>query len=115
MNLDKALKLMKIEKECIQRNKDAKCDRECDICDLVQHTDELLESYETIIDFVNNEMTDDQKYLDLIYKMKNSSLCKSNIDDYLIYRKDWLRDHLEQEFVLQKEVRNRMKKEEIIF
>lgn len=59
INIKRALELMKIEKECIQRNKDEKCDRECEVCDLLQNTDELLEAYEAVINFISNNIGKD--------------------------------------------------------
>ena len=56
MNLVRALELIKIEKQCIERNKKQQCDRQCEACDLVQKTNDLLEAYEAIIDFVSTNM-----------------------------------------------------------
>lgn len=45
-------------------------------------------------------------YNSLIQKMENKAICKAVIGDYIIYRKDWLRDNIEQEYVLQKSVKD---------
>lgn len=63
MNIKRALELMKIEKECIQRNKDEKCDRECEVCDLLQNTDELLEAYEVVINFISNNIREETEFI----------------------------------------------------
>ena len=47
MTLDKAERLMRIEKECVTRA-DA-CDRRCDKCELVQDTGELLSAYDFVL------------------------------------------------------------------
>ena len=52
MEIKRALELMKIERQCIQRNKDNKCDRVCEGCDLIQNVDELLEAYRIVISYI---------------------------------------------------------------
>lgn len=52
MNIPRVLELLKIEKECISRNEQSQCDRCCSTCDLVQDTNELLEMYCSLIDFL---------------------------------------------------------------
>lgn len=47
MNIDKAIKLLIIERNCV-RHADV-CNRECDKCELVQDTDELLEMYDDVV------------------------------------------------------------------
>ena len=47
MNIDKAIKLLIIERNCV-RHADV-CNRECDKCKLVQDTDELLEMYDDVV------------------------------------------------------------------
>lgn len=49
----RAIELLKIERECVNRNNQPfgmNCSRECSKCDLVQNTDELLEMYDFVID-----------------------------------------------------------------
>ena len=43
------LELLKIERECVRRNSDCECDRNCVKCDLVQTDGELLEMYDILI------------------------------------------------------------------
>ena len=52
MTPERILELLKIERECINRNNQPfgmNCNRECGKCDLLQDTDELLEMYNTVI------------------------------------------------------------------
>lgn len=56
-----------------------------------------------------------KKYIDLLFRMQSNSLCKANVGDYLVYKKDWLFNHLEQEFELQrsmKEIKEQKSKDE---
>ncbi len=53
MTNTRALELLKIERECINRNNQPfgqNCDRKCSKCDLVQNTDELIEMYDFVIE-----------------------------------------------------------------
>lgn len=52
MTKDRALELLKIERECVLRNETG-CDRDCAKCDLVQDTDELLKMYKFVIEFLD--------------------------------------------------------------
>lgn len=54
MTKDRALELLKIERECVLRNENG-CDRNCANCDLVQDTDELLEMYEFVLKILNDD------------------------------------------------------------
>ena len=47
MTNERALELLKIERECIQRS--YKCDRKCEKCPLVQESDELFKMYTYVI------------------------------------------------------------------
>lgn len=47
MNIYEEIKLLNIERNCI-RHADV-CNRECDKCELVQDTDELLEMYDAVV------------------------------------------------------------------
>ena len=49
---------MEIERECVQRNVDKKCDRECAKCDLVLPDVEVLKAYDEVITLLKNS-TDD--------------------------------------------------------
>ena len=58
MTSDRVLELLKIERECINRNNQPfgmNCNRECGKCDLLQDTDELLEMYDTVIEKYEKE------------------------------------------------------------
>lgn len=53
MEIQRAIELLKIERECINRNNQPfgkNCNRECSKCDLVQNTEELLEMYDFVIE-----------------------------------------------------------------
>lgn len=49
MTAKRTLELLRIERECILRNIDHKCDRKCGNCDLVQKDYDLLEMYSGLI------------------------------------------------------------------
>ena len=51
MTLDRAIELLKIERECVSRNTNG-CDRNCAACDLVQEDWELLEMYGRLIEWL---------------------------------------------------------------
>lgn len=46
MEFPYALKIMRIEKECVIRNATGVCKRECAECDLVQKDTDLIEAYQ---------------------------------------------------------------------
>lgn len=45
-------------------------------------------------------------YKELAEKMEKGTIVKAVHGDYVIYRKDWLQAHIEQEYVLQKSVQD---------
>ncbi len=49
MTDERILELLKIERECVLRNKNGECDRNCVNCDLVQEDEDLLEMYDEVI------------------------------------------------------------------
>jgi len=49
MDIKRKIELLKIERECVQRNSDGRCDRDCANCDLVQIDTDLLEMYDEVI------------------------------------------------------------------
>ena len=49
MTSERILELLKIERECIQRNCDHVCDRDCIRCDLVQRDEDLIDLYDELI------------------------------------------------------------------
>ena len=63
MEIEKAIKIMKIEQECVRRQDTDLCNRDecgCQCCDLIQKTEDVLEAYETAIDccvFANRIIT----------------------------------------------------------
>jgi wyosine [tRNA(Phe)-imidazoG37] synthetase (radical SAM superfamily) len=50
MTNQRRLELLKIERECIRRNIDKKCDRNCGYCDLVQKDEDLIELYDELVE-----------------------------------------------------------------
>lgn len=49
MTSKRILELLRIERECVQRNCDGRCDRDCANCELVQTDSDLLEMYNEVI------------------------------------------------------------------
>lgn len=49
MTINRQIELLKIERECVQRNHDGSCNRDCANCDLVQIDTDLLEMYDEVI------------------------------------------------------------------
>lgn len=45
-------------------------------------------------------------YKDLARKMERSEIVKAVCGDYVIYRRDWLQEHIEQEYILQKSAKD---------
>lgn len=43
---------------------------------------------------------------DVIAKMEKGAICKAVTGDYVIYKRSWLMEHIEQEYVLQKSARD---------
>ena len=50
MTNERILQLLKIERECIKRNGEGECDRDCANCDLVQIDSDLIEMYDNAIE-----------------------------------------------------------------
>ncbi len=51
MKIDRAIEIMKVERECVLRNDDGfNCDRDCSNCDLLMKTSDIIEAYDTVID-----------------------------------------------------------------
>lgn len=46
MDYERAYSLMDIEQRCVLRASDKRCDRDCEKCDLVQDSKELVAAYE---------------------------------------------------------------------
>lgn len=69
MTTERILELLEIERECIKRSDF--CDRKCDQCSLVQKTDELMEMYDALIQWIGegikrNDKERDEKLLNII-------------------------------------------------
>lgn len=65
MTNTRAIELLKIERECVNRNNQPfgkNCSRECGKCDLVQNTDELLEMYDFVIDVMEKQIPKEPCY-----------------------------------------------------
>lgn len=60
MTTARKLELLKIERECIERNRKNICDRDCGKCDLVQEDNDLIELYDSLIDEQFLKLTKDQ-------------------------------------------------------
>jgi len=56
MLLKRVLELIKIEKDCIIRNRDNLCDRQCQNCDLVQDDTVLIAAYNTVEEILLNQI-----------------------------------------------------------
>lgn len=53
MTIDEAIKLLLIERECVDRNEHhILCDRNCEKCDLVQDADKIIEMYSNVIQWL---------------------------------------------------------------
>lgn len=53
MTTKRAIELLEIEKECVQRANT--CGRDCAHCKLVQNDEELIEMYEFVIGFIKSK------------------------------------------------------------
>lgn len=49
MTVERAIELLEIERNCVYRNSQGNCNRDCYSCDLVQDDGELLEMYAKVI------------------------------------------------------------------
>lgn len=76
MAIDEAIELLKIERVCV-RHADV-CDRECGKCSLVQDTDELLEMYDSVCDWL-----EELKAMRNLDKTNFSDGYNRGIDDFL--------------------------------
>lgn len=55
MDYQEVIELIKIERECVNRNNQPfgmNCDRECGKCDLLQNADDLIEMYNDILEWL---------------------------------------------------------------
>lgn len=59
MTTERALQLMKIERQCVQRQSiPFACDRECENCDIVQDDRELIAAYDCVIRLLDAAIRD---------------------------------------------------------
>lgn len=56
MTIERIIELLAIEHECILRNANANCDRNCGACDLVQDDGELHEMYTNVIAILKEQV-----------------------------------------------------------
>ena len=56
MDKSEIVRLLKIERECVRRNSDEECDRECGMCPLVQDDMVLLEMYDEAINIIRKDI-----------------------------------------------------------
>lgn len=61
MKDEKILELLKIERECVKRNMDGRCDRECARCDIVQSSKELIKMYDAVIKNYQHSIKESEK------------------------------------------------------
>lgn len=45
MNMNRVVEILKIEKECVERQDTPKCNRDCENCDLLLPTEEVKQAY----------------------------------------------------------------------
>ena len=57
MTLDRMIELLKVERECVQRNSQSICDRNCEKCDIVQDDKELQDMYSEVISLLSKQHT----------------------------------------------------------
>lgn len=50
ISINRLIELMSIEHECVSRD----CDRNCDVCDLVQDRHELIDAYSSVVGLLYN-------------------------------------------------------------
>ena len=54
MKYEAVIEILENEKECVQRANI--CDRECQVCDLVRHDEEILEALNIAIDIIKDKI-----------------------------------------------------------
>ena len=53
---DKTLKVMINEEACVRRNRDTDCRQQCETCDLVLETQEVLDAYGVVITMLKDAL-----------------------------------------------------------
>ena len=64
MTTKRAVELLEIEKECVQRANT--CGRDCAHCKLVQNDEELIKMYEFVIGFIKSKTMTDRERMMLV-------------------------------------------------
>lgn len=89
MTIDRQIELLKIERECVQRNHDGRCNRDCANCELVQIDTELLEMYDEVIK--NYEMAAETMIQEDQKKAEQKEACKKAVKSLC----DFIKKHQE--------------------
>ena len=58
MNMNRVVEILKIEKECVERQDTPKCNRDCENCDLLLPTEEVKQAYTLAIGCIEGIMAD---------------------------------------------------------
>lgn len=96
MTLERVIGLLEIEHQCILRNINGNCDRDCGVCDLVQDDADLDEMYRTAIDMLKSKdglSFQDNRDLDIVRKIRDGKILKHVEHDYTIINGDFFRKH----------------------
>lgn len=91
MTIDRQIELLKIERECVQRNHDGRCDRDCANCELVQIDTELLEMYDEVIK--NYEMAREEMIL-LDQKKAKCMAATKKLSEYFKKNRDTIQNQM---------------------
>lgn len=54
MGIERIIEILNIEKECVKRNINKDCERDCETCDLVLEDDEIITAYTLAISILKN-------------------------------------------------------------
>ena len=57
MEAEKVIEILEVEKKCVTRASKNKCNRNCEVCDLVRPSEEILEAYTEVISILKNHLT----------------------------------------------------------
>ena len=90
MEIEKAIKIMKIEQECVRRQETNLCNRDecgCQCCDLIQDTADVLAAYDTAIDCLKFS----NKFIDSVVNCMDILGCET-FDDFQKYLKEMAGD-----------------------
>lgn len=56
MEITNVIKIIETERECISRQQ---CDRQCQNCDLVMNSKDILDAYDYILELLENKLFED--------------------------------------------------------